>query len=92
MFKRTIHVSEAQAASELPQLLERIREGSEVIIEHESTPVAVLRPPEVVPRTTSEVIALLPKDSAATIDSDFAKDLEAAILSRREPLKPPEWD
>lgn len=89
MLKRVIHVSEAQAASELPELLERVREGSEVVIEHGSTPVAVIRAPEVVPRTTSEVIVLLPEDSKATIDPDFAKDIEAAIQCHREPLPRP---
>jgi hypothetical protein len=35
---------------------------------------------------------LLPENSTATIDEDFAKDVEAAINSHREPLTPPEWD
>ena len=43
-------------------------------------------------RTISECIALLPADSTATIDPDFAKDVEAAVESHREPLSPPEWD
>ena len=30
----------------------------------------------------------MPEDSTATIDPDFAKDVEAAIESHREPLKP----
>ena len=37
-------------------------------------------------------IALLPADSTATIDPDFAKDVEAAIAAHREPLEPPAWD
>jgi hypothetical protein len=28
----------------------------------------------------------------ATLDADFAKDVEAAIESHREPLSPPTWD
>jgi len=43
-------------------------------------------------RTISECIALLPEDSTATIDADFAKDVEAAVGSHREPLNPPAWD
>jgi hypothetical protein len=35
---------------------------------------------------------MLPPDSMATIDPDFAKDVEAAIESHREPLEPPSWD
>jgi hypothetical protein len=35
---------------------------------------------------------MLPEDSNATIDADFAKDVEAAVESHREPLEPPAWD
>lgn len=41
-------------------------------------------------RTISECIALMPADSTGTIDSDFAKDVEAAIAAHREPLEPPD--
>jgi hypothetical protein len=30
--------------------------------------------------------------STATLDEDFAKDVEAGIASHREPLEPPTWD
>jgi len=43
-------------------------------------------------RSISECIALLPENSTATIDPDFAKDVEMAIDSHREPLNPPAWD
>lgn len=43
-------------------------------------------------RRISECLALLPKDSNAVVDSSFAKDVEAAIESHREPLEPPAWD
>jgi hypothetical protein len=33
-----------------------------------------------------------PAESTATIDSDFAKEVEAAIAAHREPLEPPAWD
>ena len=36
--------------------------------------------------------ALLPEDSTAVMDADFAKDVESAIASHREPLEPPAWD
>ena len=35
---------------------------------------------------------LLPEHSTATIDPDFARDVEAAVESHREPLEPPAWD
>jgi len=43
-------------------------------------------------RTISECVALLPEDSTATMDADFARDTAAAIESHREALEPPAWD
>ena len=36
--------------------------------------------------TISECLALLPEDSTATIDSDFANDVQAAVERHREAL------
>lgn len=92
MVKHVIHVSDAEAASDFAALLDRVRTGAEIVIEHDARPVAVLHAAEPVRRTISECIALLPEDSTATIDPDFAKDVEAAVESHREPLSPPAWD
>jgi antitoxin (DNA-binding transcriptional repressor) of toxin-antitoxin stability system len=92
MAGHTIHISEAEAASDFAGLLARVRAGMEVIIERNAQPVAVLRAPAPVRRTISECLALLPEDSTATVDADFAKDVEAAINSHREPLSPPAWE
>ena len=43
-------------------------------------------------RKISDCLALLPKHSNAKMDSEFAKDVEAAVESHREPLEPPTWD
>lgn len=43
-------------------------------------------------RKISEVLALMPKHSTATMDGDFARDVHSAIESHREPLEPPAWD
>ena len=50
--------------------------GAEVVIENDARPVAFLLAAEPVRRTISECIALLPEDSTAIIDPDFAKDVE----------------
>lgn len=92
MAKEVIRVSEAEAAKEFATLLARVRAGAEVIIENDATPVAVVHPPEPMRRTISECIALLPEDSPATIDADFAEDVRAAVESHSEPLSPPQWD
>jgi antitoxin (DNA-binding transcriptional repressor) of toxin-antitoxin stability system len=92
MAKHVIHLSDAEAASDFASLLDRVRKGAEIVIEHDARPVAVLHAAEPVRRTISECIALLPEDSTATIDADFAKDAEAAVESHRQPLNPPAWD
>ena len=87
-----IHISEAEAASNFADLLARVRAGAEVVIESGTLPVAVIHAPAPPRRTISECIALLPEDSTAVMDADFAKDVESAIESHREPLEPPAWD
>lgn len=88
-----IHVSESDAIRSFAELLERVRAGAEVVIEDEKRPVAILRPAPAAGRLLSEAIELARKHgSGATMDADFARDIQAAIDSHREPLEPPEWD
>jgi antitoxin (DNA-binding transcriptional repressor) of toxin-antitoxin stability system len=87
-----LHISEADLARDVKSLLQRVQTGAEVIIEQNAQPIAVLRAAGPVRRRISECIALLPTDSTATIDADFAKDVNAAIAAHREPLEPPDWD
>ena len=92
MAKHVIHISDPDAVSDFASLLARVRAGAEVMTESDARPVAVLHAAEPVRRTISECIALLPENSSATIDADFAKDVEAAVASHREPLSPAAWD
>jgi antitoxin (DNA-binding transcriptional repressor) of toxin-antitoxin stability system len=92
MADRVIHISEAEAASDFASVLARVRAGAEIVIESGKLPVAVIHAPAPPRRSISECIALLPEDSTAVMDPDFAKDIEAAIESHREPLEPPAWD
>lgn len=89
-----VHISEEEAANDFAAVLARVRAGAEVVIESEGSklPVAVIHSPVPARRTISECIAMLPEDSTATMDADFAKDVEAAIESHLEPLEPPAWD
>jgi len=91
MADHVIHISEADAARDFAELLARVRAGAEVVIESGKLPVAMIHAPVPPRRSISECIALLPEDSTATIDADFAKDVEAAVESHREPLEPPAW-
>jgi antitoxin (DNA-binding transcriptional repressor) of toxin-antitoxin stability system len=94
MADRVIHISESEAAHDFASVLARVRAGAEVVIETEGgkMPVAIIHRPVPPRRTISECIALLPEDSTAVMDADFARDVEAAIESHREPLEPPAWD
>jgi prevent-host-death family protein len=93
MAKNVIHISEAEAASDFASLIARVRAGTEVIIEKDARPVAVVSPAEPTVRLLSESLRLAGEHgSAATLDDGFGKDVEAAIESHREPLNPPAWD
>jgi antitoxin (DNA-binding transcriptional repressor) of toxin-antitoxin stability system len=83
MADHVIHISEAEAANDFAGLLGRVRAGVEIVIESGKLPVAVIHAPVPPRRSISECIALLP---------DFARDVEAAVESHREPLEPPAWD
>lgn len=96
MAQPVIHISEAEAASDFASLLARVRAGAEVVIEHDSQPVAVVHPASSTRRTISECIALAraheeETSQAPVLDPDFATDLED-ILSRRQPWNPPAWE
>jgi len=88
----TVRISDTESARDFAALLARVRAGAEVVIESGATPVAVMQMPAPPRRTIEECIALLPADSDATIDEDFASDVAAAVAVHREALNPPTWD
>lgn len=95
MGKHVIHISEKEAATtNVATLLAHVRAGTEVVIDNDERPVAVLRAAEPHPgRLLSESIALAEAHgSTVTLDGDFGRDLEEIINSHREPLNPPAWD
>jgi antitoxin (DNA-binding transcriptional repressor) of toxin-antitoxin stability system len=74
-------------------VLDKVRQGSEVIIEQDLRPIAVIKPSKPAGRPISEVVAELnARGSSAVIDDDFARDIEAGIEAHRQPLTPPSWD
>ena len=88
-----VHMSEAELARDLHAVLERVRHGAEVVVERDAQAVAVIKAPQFRGRPIDECIALAKaRGSHATLDEDFAKDLEDIINSHREPLNPPAWD
>jgi len=88
-----VRMTEAELARDLHTVLDKVRQGVEVVIEQDSRPVAVLKAPLVSGRRISEVIAALDASGAnAVIDEDFARDVEEGIKLHREPWNPPSWD
>lgn len=93
----TIHISAAEAARDLPALLARVREGTEVIIEEGAAPAVVLRA-VTIPRgrLLSESIALAEAHSKELgyepkMDAAFAADMEE-IIRNRKPRDASAWD
>jgi len=96
MARRVIHISDVVAASEFTALLDRVRAGAEIVIEHNERPVAVIHAAEPVSRTISECIALAETHEEETgkapvLDADFAADVEE-IITHRKPWNPPAWE
>jgi len=94
--KPVIHISETDAANDFMSLMARVGEGTEIIIERESTPVAVLHAAGPVRRSISECIALAKAHEEATgevplLDVEFAEDVEE-IIKNRKPWTPLAWE
>lgn len=87
----TFHISEAEAARDFAGLLARVRAGAEVVIEEPASPPVVLRVAVERPlRRLSESLRLAKEHgSTVTLDSGFARDLEAVVNSHPEPLENP---
>jgi antitoxin (DNA-binding transcriptional repressor) of toxin-antitoxin stability system len=88
MEPQVLHVSEADAVRDMASILQRVRAGSEVVIERDAQPFAVVRAAAPVRRTISECIALAKAHEehagqAPTLDADFAADLEEIVRNRR---------
>ena len=95
MSRHVIRVTDAEAASDFLSLIARVRAGAEVVIEHGTRPVAILRAVEPLRRTVAECIALAKAHeeetgTAPVLDEDFAADVEE-VLGQRKPWNPPAW-
>jgi len=71
-------------------VLELVRKDIEVVIQRRGRPLAIITPPEQLGRVHSESAA--PAEVTAEMDDDFAKDIQEAIDSDRDPFDPPKWD
>ena len=94
MEPRILRVSEADAVRDLAAILRRVQAGTEVVIERDAQPLAIIRAAAPERRTISECIALAEaheKESGGPVlDPDFAADVEE-IVRNRKPWNPPTW-
>jgi len=90
----TIHIPEAEAARDFAALMAHVSAGSEVVIERDAAPVAIVHPVTRRPGLMlSEILARAKaRGSTVTLDEGFGRDLEDAIASHSEPMDPPAWD
>ena len=91
-----LHITEAELARDLHAVIEKVRQGVEVVIERDSRPVVVLKPAEPPRRSLSELIQLAKQREeergyAVTLDEDFAADVRD-IVRARKPWTPRSWD
>jgi antitoxin (DNA-binding transcriptional repressor) of toxin-antitoxin stability system len=98
MAKHVVHLADAEAARDFAAVLERVREGAEIVIEHDARPVAVVRAAEHIRgRLLSESIALAKAHAKElgrepTMDPEFAADFEEIVENHRRLLSPPAWN
>ena len=96
MEPQVLHITEADLVRDIQGILRHVETGVEVVIERDAQPVAILRSAVPPRRTLSESIALAKAHEeetglAATLDQDFAADIEE-VIRNRQPWNPPAWD
>jgi adenylosuccinate synthase len=92
-----VHISEEELARDVHAVLDKVERGEEVVVERNAHAVAVIKASPVTGRPIDECIALAKAYEermgfAPVPDEDFARDVQIAIDSRREPFQPPSWD
>ena len=82
MGNRVIHISATEAASDFAALLDHIRAGDEVVIEHDARPVAVLRPAAPAPsldKTFAAITQGVPEADWERVPKDLAPNLDHGL-------------
>jgi antitoxin (DNA-binding transcriptional repressor) of toxin-antitoxin stability system len=87
-----LHITETELASDLAGVMDKVRQGVEVVVEQGYRTVAVIKPVKGPGRPIDKCIAMAKAHgSGATMDEDFAGDLEEIIASR-QPIDTSAWD
>lgn len=79
MGNRVIHISDSEAASDFASLLERVRAGEEVVIEHDARPVAVMMPAppaQSIDKAFAAIAQAVPDEDWERVPADLSKNLD----------------
>lgn len=88
-----VRITEDELARDTQAVLTKVKQGVEVIVEHDHRPVAVIRLPHRSGRPIPEIVRhAKQRNFTVTLDHDFGKDLEAVIASHQQPWNPPSWE
>jgi antitoxin (DNA-binding transcriptional repressor) of toxin-antitoxin stability system len=58
-----LHITEAELARDIASVLDRVQAGTEIVIERDAKPVAVLRAAEPRRRKLSEILVYCPRNN-----------------------------
>ena len=86
-----IDMTEAEVVECIQAVLEKVRQGAEIVVRQGDRAVAIIKPVKGPGRPIDECIALAKaRGSGATLDEDFARDLDEIIANRR-PIDTSVW-
>ena len=78
-----VHMTQAEVTNDFAAVIEKLKEGAEVVVEQDHRPVAIIRQPKRSGRSISECIASAKASgSKVTLDGGFAADVEEGMRSR----------
>ena len=82
-----VHMTEAELARDLHAVLERVQQGTEVVVDRDDRPVAVIKRAEPVRHTLADLVRLAgererKRGYAIPLDEDFAADVDAIAQAR----------
>jgi antitoxin (DNA-binding transcriptional repressor) of toxin-antitoxin stability system len=89
----TVRMTEAELARDVHAVLEKVRQGMEVVIEQDSCPVAVLKAPRVNGRKIPGVMTAYDTNGvSAVVNGKGAKHAEDSVKSHRDSWNLASWD
>jgi hypothetical protein len=87
-----LHITEAELARDVHAVLDKVRQGAEIVIEQDHSPNSSAAVGYATPPQNFRSVGANAKNSTAIMDESFARDMQAAIESHREPLDGSSWD